>query len=114
MKAYAEAGLGRRDDMLSSLRSAAAFNPTYNALYERALNVPKSQDAALDPPPTEDLYFVANTEGGHFFSKTLQEHNRNVARYRQLLEESRNPSTGGLSPAPAPAVQKSRPVRTSP
>ncbi|HXR09602.1 MAG TPA: endolytic transglycosylase MltG [Candidatus Acidoferrales bacterium] len=70
--------------------------------------------AALDPPPTEDLYFVANTEGGHFFSKTLQEHNRNVARYRQLLEESRNPSTGGLSPAPAPAVQKSRPVRTSP
>ncbi len=70
--------------------------------------------AALDPPPTEDLYFVANTEGGHFFSKTLQEHNRNVARYRQLLEESRNPSTAGLPPAPAPVVQKSRPVRTSP
>jgi UPF0755 protein len=32
--------------------------------------------AALDPPPTDDLYFVANTEGGHFFSKTLEEHNR--------------------------------------
>ena len=60
--------------------------------------------AALDPPPTDDLYFVANTEGGHFFSKTLQEHNRNVARYRQLLEEeSRNPSTGGPPTAPAPA-----------
>ncbi len=40
--------------------------------------------AALDPPPTDYLYFVANTQGGHFFSKTLAEHNRNVARYRKL------------------------------
>jgi UPF0755 protein len=68
--------------------------------------------AALDPPPTDDLYFVANTEGGHFFSKTLEEHNRNVARYRRLLEESGNPSAGG-SP-PAPATNKSGPVRSSP
>jgi len=74
--------------------------------------------AALDPPPTEDLYFVANTEGGHFFSKTLQEHNRNVTRYRHLLEESRNPSAGGATPAPAPipvpVKKKSRPVRSLP
>ena len=68
--------------------------------------------AALDPPPTDDLYFVANTEGGHFFSKTLEEHNRNVARYRRLLEEPGNPSAGG-SP-PAPATNKSGPVRSSP
>lgn len=68
--------------------------------------------AALDPPPTDDLYFVANTEGGHFFSKTLQEHNRNVARYRRLLEKSENPSAGGAPPAPA--TNKSRPVRSSP
>jgi UPF0755 protein len=70
--------------------------------------------AALDPPPTEDLYFVANTEGGHFFSKTLEEHNQNVARYRHLLEESRNPSAGGVPPTPVPAPNKSRPERTSP
>jgi UPF0755 protein len=68
--------------------------------------------AALDPAPTEDLYFVANTEGGHFFSKTLEEHNRNVARYRRLLEESQNPSAGGA--LPAPATNKARPVRSSP
>jgi len=68
--------------------------------------------AALDPPRTDDLYFVANTEGGHFFSKTLKEHNRNVARYRRLLEESQNPSAGGAPPAPAP--NKTRPVRSSP
>ena len=71
--------------------------------------------AALDPPPTDDLYFVANTEGGHFFSKTLKEHNHNVARYRQLLEESRNPSATATEapPAPASAKNKSRPVRSS-
>jgi UPF0755 protein len=68
--------------------------------------------AALDPPLTDDLYFVANTEGGHFFSKTLKEHNRNVARYRRLLEESQNPSAG-VAP-PAPATKKVRPVRSSP
>jgi len=43
-----------------------------------------SLSAALDPPPTDYLYFVANTQGGHFFSKTLAEHNLNVARYRKL------------------------------
>jgi peptidoglycan lytic transglycosylase G len=66
--------------------------------------------AALDPPPTDDLYFVANTEGGHFFSKTLQEHNRNVARYRRLLEESRDPLAGGAPSAKA--THASRPVRS--
>lgn len=43
--------------------------------------------AALDPEKTDYLYFVANAKGGHFFSKTLAEHNRNVARYRRLIEE---------------------------
>ena len=62
--------------------------------------------AALDPPPTDDLYFVANTEGGHFFSKTLQEHNQNVARYRRLLEQEQNPPAGS-----APATHNSRPAR---
>ena len=57
--------------------------------------------AALDPPPTEDFYFVANTEGGHFFSKTLEEHDRNVARYRHLLQEAQDPTVSGADPAHA-------------
>ena len=41
--------------------------------------------AALDPAKTDYLYFVANTQGGHFFAATLAEHNRNVTKYRRLL-----------------------------
>jgi UPF0755 protein len=41
--------------------------------------------AALAPAVTEYMFFVANDNGGHFFSKTLAEHNRNVAKYRRLL-----------------------------
>jgi UPF0755 protein len=64
--------------------------------------------AALDPPPTEDIYFVANTEGGHFFSKTLKEHNQNVARYRKLLQQEQNPGISGSS-APK-ALKLARPA----
>jgi len=41
--------------------------------------------AALSPADTQYLYFVANTQGGHFFSATLHEHNENVNRYHRLL-----------------------------
>jgi len=41
--------------------------------------------AALAPAPTAFLYFVANTQGGHFFATTLAEHNENVAKYHRLL-----------------------------
>jgi UPF0755 protein len=38
--------------------------------------------AAMHPEKTDYLYFVANNRGGHRFSRTLDEHNRNVAAYR--------------------------------
>jgi UPF0755 protein len=40
-------------------------------------------EAVLNPPDTGEFYFVATGDGGHFFAKTLAEHNQNVARYRQ-------------------------------
>lgn len=46
--------------------------------------------AALNPSETDYVYFVANTEGGHFFGKTLSEHNHNVALYRQRLAAQRS------------------------
>lgn len=42
-------------------------------------------EAAMHPAETTYLYFVANTQGGHFFSSTLEEHNKNVAKYHRLL-----------------------------
>lgn len=41
--------------------------------------------AVLNPDNTEELYFVADGKGGHFFAKTLDEHNQNVARYRTII-----------------------------
>lgn len=46
--------------------------------------------AAAKPMVTEDLYFVADGTGGHAFAKTLDEHNRNVTKWRQI-EKSRKP-----------------------
>ncbi|MFQ5926391.1 MAG: endolytic transglycosylase MltG [Terriglobia bacterium] len=43
-----------------------------------------SLEAVLHPPKSNFLYFVSNTEGGHFFARTARQHNRNVARYRRL------------------------------
>jgi UPF0755 protein len=39
--------------------------------------------AVLQPAAGDLLYFVARHDGSHYFSKTLAEHNRAVARYRR-------------------------------
>lgn len=43
--------------------------------------------AALNPAHTDYLYFVANGRGGHFFSRTLAEQDRNIHRLRRRLAE---------------------------
>jgi len=40
--------------------------------------------AVLDPPQSNELYFVANGTGGHAFASTLEEHDRNVQRWRRI------------------------------
>ena len=63
--------------------------------------------AALDPASTEMIYFVADAEGGHVFSRTLAEHNRNVANYRQLLAQQRRAARIAAATAAAPSPERS-------
>lgn len=46
-------------------------------------------EAALNPAQSNYLFFVADGTGGHAFAVTLAEHNRNVARWRQIEAEMR-------------------------
>ncbi|MEM6414778.1 MAG: endolytic transglycosylase MltG [Pseudomonadota bacterium] len=45
--------------------------------------------AVLNPDETDDIFFVANGEGGHAFASTLSQHNRNVATWRRIERERR-------------------------
>jgi len=40
--------------------------------------------AVLNPPETQDLFFVANGEGGHVFAETYAQHRRNVTAWRRV------------------------------
>jgi len=47
-------------------------------------------EAVANPSRTSDLYFVADGTGGHVFSGTLEEHQRNVARWRQIEKDAKD------------------------
>jgi UPF0755 protein len=87
------------------------FDSPYNT-YEHAGLPPgpignpgeESLRAAMAPTKTSFLYFVANTQGGHFFAATLEEHNRNVTKYRQLLKTPA--ATQAPAVVPLPPVAK--------
>lgn len=67
-----------------------------------------AMEATANPSKTKDLYFVADGTGGHAFAETLEQHNRNVARWRQI-EAGRaagsapaTPGTPAIVTPPAP------------
>ncbi|HEX4096784.1 MAG TPA: endolytic transglycosylase MltG [Caulobacteraceae bacterium] len=60
--------------------------------------------AVLDPARTDALYFVANGTGGHSFSATMAEHEKNVERWRAVERQRAMAQASGapaLSGAPA-------------
>ena len=60
----------------------------------------ESLAAVLDPPTTEELFFVADGTGGHVFAKTYEEHQQNVARWRKV-EAARAAQAAGRAEAAA-------------
>lgn len=56
--------------------------------------------AATNPERTADLYFVADGTGGHHFSQTLADHNRNVALYRRAIAMGAGKRPASLSVPP--------------
>lgn len=87
-------GLGERFD--GNLRKADLLADTpYNTYTRRGLpptpiSLPglASLEAVLHPPASDKLYFVARGDGSSEFSRTLEEHNRAVARYQKRKERA--------------------------
>mgnify|MGYP001243222582 CR=1 FL=1 len=81
-------GLGETFDGNLRKRDLLADNPfnTYprDGLPPTPIAMPgaASIEAVLHPEATDFLYFVGRGDGTHHFSRTLEEHNRAVARYQ--------------------------------
>jgi UPF0755 protein len=72
-------------------------------------------EAVVAPVATEDLFFVADGTGGHAFAVTLEEHNENVKKWRDIEkngiqlpgqpEEPVDATTNEVQQTPLPAVE---------
>lgn len=86
-----------------------------------------SIEAAANPSRTKDVYFVADGTGGHAFAETYDQHQRNVARWRQVEREAGRatpdtPTAAAFAPtgaaptgaAPTPPAANPAPARPAP
>ena len=78
-------------------------------------------EAVANPARTKELYFVADGTGGHAFSETLDQHQRNVARLRAIEQGQRDPTATAAvpaiptaAPAAAPAAARRPPAPRPP
>jgi UPF0755 protein len=71
-----------------------------------------AMEAVANPSRTRDLFFVADGTGGHAFAETLEMHNRNVMRWRQIENARKDGSASPSAPVdrlePSPPAQDNR------
>ncbi|MEA2935852.1 MAG: hypothetical protein QOD74_2498 [Variibacter sp.] len=68
-----------------------------------------SIEAAASPSRTKEIFFVADGTGGHAFAETYDQHQRNVARWRQIERDAGRsvpdaPSASAFAPTPPAAA----------
>ncbi len=61
-------------------------------------------EAAADPLHSNELYFVADGTGGHAFAVTLDQHLKNVARWREIEQDAKDKLAPDAAAPGAPAV----------
>ncbi len=61
-----------------------------------------SLEAAANPARTRDLYFVADGTGGHAFTETYDQHQKNVAKLRAMERQIQNDTVEPIDDAPPP------------
>jgi UPF0755 protein len=65
-----------------------------------------SLEATAHPARTRDLYFVADGTGGHVFSESLDQHAKNVARWRDVEKQQQDPAAQPVPAAPQPQPEQ--------
>lgn len=70
-----------------------------------------AMEATANPSRTRDIFFVADGTGGHAFAETYEQHQRNVARWRQIESGQSGSSPPAAAPPLAPAAPAAAPPR---
>jgi UPF0755 protein len=83
-----------------------------------------SLEAAANPARTRDLYFVADGTGGHAFTETYDQHQKNVVKLRAMEKQIQNdtvepaeeppPAAASAPPADAPPAAAAPPKPATP
>jgi UPF0755 protein len=63
-----------------------------------------SLEAAANPARTRDLFFVADGTGGHSFTETYEQHQKNVAKLRSMEKQIQNDTVEPADETPAGAT----------
>jgi UPF0755 protein len=66
-----------------------------------------AMEAVANPLHTQDLFFVADGTGGHAFADTLDQHQKNVAHWRQIEKDAKD----RLAPDATPPASATPPAK---